>query len=83
MPKDWRDSIDRESAEKLNDVIISALKHRRAYDSASDPALAQLWLAFLELYKRQVVLERKLAEHEEKIFGKRKSDSFLKDLDNY
>lgn len=83
MPQDWRDTLDSESAEKLNEVIISALKHRRAYDSATDPRLAQLWLAFLELYKRQVALERKLAEHEEKIFGKRKSDSVLKDLDNY
>lgn len=83
MPRDWRDALDAESAGKLNDMIISALKHRRAYDSAPDPRVAQLWLAFIELCKRQIALEKKLEEHEEKLFGRRKTDSFLKDLDNY
>lgn len=83
MPKDWRDSLDEESAADLNDLIVSALKHRRSYDTSPDPRIAQLWAAFVELYKRHVALERRFEAHEERIYGKRKPSSILKDLENY
>lgn len=83
MSRDWRDSLDAESAEKLNQAIVSVLKHRKAYDSAGDPRFVQLWLTFLELYKRQIALERRLNEVEDKLFGKKKADSVLSDLENY
>ena len=83
MPKDWRDSLDSESAQDLNDLIVSALKHRQSYDKSSDPRVAQLWLAFVELYKRHAAVEKRLEACEEHLFGKRKPSSILKDLENY
>ncbi|MCK5233958.1 MAG: hypothetical protein KAJ91_04015 [Candidatus Aenigmarchaeota archaeon] len=83
MPKDWRDSLDTESAHDLNDLIVSALKHRQAYDKSGDPRVAQLWLAFVELYKRNAALEKRLEACEERLFGKKERSSILNDLENY
>lgn len=59
----WLEELERadpESAKKLN-IFISALSRRRhVYSKAKDPALAQLWLAVLEIHEKQERIEKEL-----------------------
>lgn len=66
MPKnDLLDELikfDRESARKLNQLLSITARHKRIYEGSKDPALAQLWLAVLEIYSRQEKIQKQIAE---------------------
>ncbi len=65
--KDWKQCFSPEDEEKLNEVLKKAAKHRCAYKLAEDVKVAQLWAAVLELYKHDLLLQKRIEELEELI----------------
>ncbi|MBU4245669.1 MAG: hypothetical protein ABIF85_04445 [Nanoarchaeota archaeon] len=53
---------DRESARKLNELLSIIARNRSVYETQRDPAIAQLWLAIVEIYARQEKLQRQVSQ---------------------
>ena len=56
------EKFDRESAQKLNELLSIVARHKRVYSGSKDPAITQLWLAVLEIYSRQEKLNKQIAQ---------------------
>lgn len=83
------EQIGKEDSQKLNELLNLIVKYQHIYDKAKNPAYAQLWLAVLEIYKRQKKLnsllsklERMIAKMEQDEKMKLKN-SVLADLEEY
>ncbi len=53
---------DRESARKLNEILSIIARNKGVYESQKDPAIAQLWLAIVEIYSRQQKLNKQISQ---------------------
>ena len=53
---------DRESARKLNELLSIIARNKGIYENQKDPAIAQLWLAIVEIYARQEKLQRQVSQ---------------------
>ncbi len=65
MSKDLLDELqksDRESARKLNELLSIIARNKAIYSGSKDPAIAQLWLAIVEIYSRQEKIQKQIAE---------------------
>ncbi len=85
---DPRDKLDNENKKKLNELIAMSTKHVQAYNNSKNPQTVQLWLALLEIYKRQEkimesvnAIEQSLREKKQPL--KKSTTSVTKDLENY
>ena len=67
MVEEWRTKINKEDAAQLDEIIRQTSRHRHAYETAAEPSIAQLWLAILELKKKQVALDSLLLRLEKVI----------------
>lgn len=62
VEKDWKQFLSPEDEEKLNDILKRAAKHRGSYKNAPEIKVAQLWAAVLELYKQNLILQKRVDE---------------------
>ena len=60
--KDWKQFLSPEDEERLNDILKRAARYRGAYKNADEVKIAQLWSAVLEMYKQNLILQRRLDE---------------------
>ncbi|VVB61041.1 Uncharacterised protein [uncultured archaeon] len=63
MSEDLLDELqktDRESARKLNELLSIIARNKGIYSGSKDPAIAQLWLAVLEIYSRQEKIQKQI-----------------------
>lgn len=60
--KDWKQFLAPDDEEKLNDILKRAARHRGAYKNADEIKIAQLWSAVLELYKQNLILQKRMDE---------------------
>lgn len=63
--KDWKQFLSPEDEERLNDILKRVAKYRGAYKNADEVKAAQMWSAILELFKQNLVLQRRLNEIED------------------
>lgn len=95
MPKNpkWVEELqskDKESAKKLNDLLLSIARHKGVYSLSGDPAIAQLWVALIELSQRQEKLEKEISELKDagapkvkEFLKKKRASEILEALENY
>jgi DNA repair protein RadC len=48
--RDWRDDLDQELVRKLEKLLKRTKSYEKAYKSADNPAMAQLWVAAAEMF---------------------------------
>ena len=60
--KDWKQYLSPEDEEKLNAIIRRVAKYRGSYKNSDEVKIAQLWSAILELYKQNLILQKRLDE---------------------
>lgn len=63
--KDWKQLLPPEDEERLNEILKRAARNRGAYRNADEVKTAQLWCAILEIYRQNLVLQRRLDEYSE------------------
>ncbi len=67
--KDWKQLLQAEDENKMNDFLRKISRHRGAYKNAEDVKSAQLWCAVLELCKENAILQRRLKDFEDVFEG--------------
>ena len=84
---DPRDKLDSYNQKKLDELVAATTKHRQAYKDTKNPQIAQIWLALLEIYKRQEKMQESIANLERAIntkpTRKKRQSPILRDLKNY
>jgi predicted transcriptional regulator len=63
--KDWKQYLNPEDEDKLNQFLKIVAKYRSAYRTADDVKVAQLWSAMFELRKENEALQRRLNDLED------------------
>jgi len=94
MPRNpkWIEELsnkDKESAKRLNNILLSIQRHKGIYSLSGDPAVAQLWFGLLELSRRQENFDKVVSDLK---YGKtpkvsdvkeKKRSEILEALENY
>jgi len=76
--------LSEEGKEKLNSLLIKLKAMETVYKSADEPAIAQIWLAILELLLKMDDMERRLKALELRTrTNLLPSNSVIQDLKNY
>lgn len=95
MPKNprWVEELqakDKDSAKRLNSILLSIARHKGVYSLSGDPAIAQLWFALVELSRRQENLSERIEEirsgrqpKASEILKEKRKSEILEALENY
>ncbi len=79
---EWVGELGESKQRVLLNLLASIAKHEEAYEKSEEPAIAQLWVAILELAERMERLERKIRKMEMKL-AMFSAGSVVEDLKNY
>lgn len=89
MSDRWRSKLSEEDTHILNDIISSTFKYKHVYSKLSKPQSMQLWLALVELHKKQKKFEKLISKLERLLSKMEKEDkdvsidSILNDLKGF
>ena len=83
MPKDWRDRLDAQAKHDLKDITKKTVTYKQAYKEAENPAIAQIWIALVEMSRSMKNLEKRIETIEDLHFEKKKKGDILKDLEKW
>ncbi len=67
MAHEWINNLDEPTRQDLRELVLSTVQHKNNYENAEDPALAQCWLAMVEILRRIRILESRLSRIEERL----------------
>ncbi len=80
----WIDMLSEEGKEKLNRLLIELKAKEEVYKNAEEPAIAQIWLAILELLFKMDEMEKRLRVLELRTRTQSMAtSSLIEDLKNY
>ncbi len=79
---DWIAELDVEKKKQLVSLLSRIQRYEGVYQHAEEPAIAQIWMALLDLSSRLERLEKKVRKLEIKLASV-SSGSLLEDLKNY
>lgn len=76
--------LSEEGKERLNTLLMELKTKEKIYKNADEPAIAQLWLAILELLKKMESMEKRLHALEIRTRSQfLTAGSVIQDLKNY
>lgn len=79
----WVKSLDQETINSLNSLLLKTFKHKRSYLDSRDPNITQLWLALVEIHKTQMELDKRMEKIERLFSIPKKKYSLIPDLEEY
>ncbi|MEA2004601.1 MAG: hypothetical protein U9O53_06660 [archaeon] len=83
MPKNWRDRLDAQAKHDLQNMTKKTVTYKQSYRQAENPAIAQLWIALVEILRSMKNLEKRMESMEKLHFEDRKKESVIKDLEKW